>query len=190
MIDVWLSGAITAPDKNMKLNYQLVGNTRNPKGPVNIHNAPEPRIQELFLRYANTPALLDNVDFKLEAIEVIENLYGAFSRFMHYQFDSNYLMNGLNLNFLKDTIQYIVTGRRDYSLLTWNDLVVRKPEYLARTNGHQQWHSLKAELGIKDDRVLQHYISMWCSRPGGFEDMLYTTWILFGSPDSAELLKD
>lgn len=189
-INVWLSGAVTTDDGNRRLQYENVGDVRNPKTVVLEHKNGERRIQELFIRYSKNPELKDSVPFKLEAIETMANLYGVFSRFMSYQFDFNYLMHGLNLDFLEDTIRYITTGRRDYSLLTWKELVSRNPDYIVRVNAQRRWYSVSKTFGIKNDTDLKHYISMWCSQSGGFEDMLYTTWILFGSPDSVNTLND
>lgn len=190
-INVWPSGAITSNDaKNMNLSYQVVGDSRYPKVPINVMDEGDPRIQTLFARYGNDSNLIDNVAFKLEAIEIIRELYGAFGRFLAYQFDYNYLMHGLNLEFLEDTLRFITTGKRDYSLLTWKELVARNPDYIVRTNGNQRWYHAKSNFGIKKDTDLEHYISMWCSHSGGFEDMLYTTWILFGSPVGAKALID
>ena len=189
-INVWPSGAITTADKNISLMYTSIGDSRYPKVPVIAHVKGDPRIQTLFARYANNSDLIDNVAFKLEAIEVMSELYASFSRFAAYQFDYNYLMHGLNLDFLEDTLRFITTGRRSYSLLTWRELVVRNPDYIVRTNGRERWYHAKSNFGIKKDTDLEHYISMWCSHSGGFEDMLYTTWILFGSPVSAKALID
>lgn len=189
-ISVWRSGVVTGEDSNMFLTYQSVGDTRHPKVPVLNHIHAEPRIQALFIRYATDPELKDCVAFKLEAIDTIASIYGNFTRFMSYQFDFNYLMHGLNLDFLEDTLRFITSGRRDYSLLTWKELVVKNPDYIVRTNGHRRWQHVKSNFGINKYTDLEHYISMWCSQAGGFEDMLYTTWILFGSPESANALKD
>lgn len=185
-LNVWKSGAVTSIDGNTILDYERLGDTRYPKVPVVEHVNGEPRIQKMFIRYGQEPGLKDNIEFKLDVIETVATLYGNFYRFLAYQFNYNYLMHGLNLDFLEDTLQFISTGRRDFSLLTWKELVSRNPDYIVRTNGHEQWHRAKSNFRIKKDTDLNHYISMWCSQTGGFEDMLYTTWILFGSPDSAK----
>lgn len=189
-INVWPSGVVTTENKSLNLSYQLVGDTRYPKTAVITHEGGDPRIQRLFARYGDDRTLYTDVAFKLECIETIIDLYGAFGRFIAYQFDYNYLMNGLNLDFLEDTIRFITTGKRGYSLHTWRELVVRDPDYIVRTNSVGRWYHLKSNFGIKQDKDLEHYISMWCSQSGGFEDMLYTTWILFGSPVSAKALID
>ena len=189
-IDVWPSGVITNTTERLCLSRQTLGDTRYPKVPVYWHNEGDTRIQDLFAKYSTDASLVNNTSFKLDVIDVVIDLYGAFPRFLSYQFDDNYLMHGLNLEFLKDTLSYITTGSRDYSLVTWRELVERNPDYIVRTNGNQRWYHAKSNFGIKKDTDLEHYISMWCSHSGGFEDMLYTTWILFGSPVGAKALID
>src|SRR5699024_2355831 len=115
-INVWPSGVATS-ENNLLLSYEKVGDTRYPKVPVIIHEDGDPRIQKLFARYSTEAHLVDDVKFKLDAIEVFRDIYGAFPRFIAYQFDYNYLMHGLNLEFLEDTLRYIMTGRRNFSLL-------------------------------------------------------------------------
>lgn len=189
-INVSPSGAVTTADGNQILSYERVGDVRNPKCPVLTHKTGDPRINQLFTRYATNANLKDNISFKLEAIEAVVGIFGNFGKFMSYQFDYNYLMHGLNLDFLEDTLRFITTGERSYSLLTWKELVAINPDYIVRANAQRRWYSISQKYGIKNNTDLKHYISMWCSQSGGFEDMLYTTWVLFGSPDGAKALKD
>lgn len=184
-INVYSSGAVTTSDGNQSLMYNRVGDVRSPKTAVLSIKTGNPRINQLFKRYSLDRELKDNLAFKLEVIEGVVEILGNFNKFMSYQFDYNYLMHGLNLDFLEDALRFITTGERNYSLLTWKELVVMNPDYIVTANAQRRWYYVSQKFGIKKDTDLKHYISMWCSQSGGFEDMLYTTWILFGSPDGA-----
>ena len=124
------------------------------------------RINDLMHQYiTNNYYLRNDAGFKLKAIEVIDSLF----------------VHGLNLDFLNDTLGYILTGKRDYSINTWKEIVKIDPDYIVGISSDARWEQLCRKYSIKSTSDLNNYIGMWCSHDGGFDDMIYTTWILFGS---------
>ena len=148
------------------------------------HIEGDKRINDLFFQWrTNNYALRNDTEFKLKAIEIIDSLYGDFGRWLRFQFECNYLMHGLNLDFLKDTLRFILQGTRQYSVMTFKEIVEINPDYIVGISSQARWDSLCRDFSLSSTSELNNYIGMWCSHDGGFDDMLYTTWILFGSAE-------
>lgn len=146
------------------------------------HIEGDKRINDLYFRYAdNNFDFRHDIDFKLEAIQTIDSLYGDFGRWLRFQFECNYLMHGLNLDYLKDTLRYLLTGKRHFSNVAWKEVIKFNPDYIVGISSITRWNDLCSEFSIKSTSDLNNYIGMWCSHDGGFDDMIYTTWLLFGS---------
>ncbi len=184
MLKLLPSGVITDDDGNRSIiskhSRDLTFGTKQ----LMVLEKGDPEINKLYGDYlANSMKLKDNTEFKIKAIKSIARLYGTFYTWLRYQFEFNYLMHGLNLDFLTDTVQFIMYGKRSYSASTWQSLIEINPDYIVGSSSAARWDKLCKEFNIRTSNDLKHYIGMWCSHTNGFEDMLYTTWVLFGSAD-------
>lgn len=93
-----------------------------------------------------------------------------------------------NRQFIDDTFKFIMTGRRNLPLTNWNSLVKADEN----NNGVTQLgeHAMKFFVGCRtiNDRPIRNmsiaeFIQDWISAEGGFNDMLFTLFILFGVSD-------
>lgn len=93
--------------------------------------------------------------------------------------DTNPMVHEYNYQFLIDTLRFIGTGRRQISIHAWPDLVSNHP--VKGLNDVSTRHAIAdtlKDLGNTTD--VDALIQMWCSREGGFDDMVCTLNILFG----------
>lgn len=90
--------------------------------------------------------------------------------------------------FLDDTISFIAGGTREMCMENWRALL----SYADRDDTHDLVTMTAAQFfgistvgqsRVPKNRDLIDIIQQWTSRPGGFEDMLCTMHILFGSID-------
>lgn len=115
--------------------------------------------------------------FRSRVIEAAARLFGDFRQWLILQSEGNDCVYDLNFAFLKDTVQFIRTGHREMSPLTWRELLLEHPPAKPGAANTQ----MRDELKLDDEKEFNDFISLWCSKEGGFEDMLCTVHVLYGS---------
>lgn len=118
-------------------------------------------------------------DYRVEVIEVAKAVFGRrLDGFCASQFEGKRL-HGYRLDFLKETLSYIESGKRTVSVGNWYELLLDYPlrddrPLPKRVDSVQQLSTFKHVLTNPD------YIAQWCSHEKGFEDMLCTLAIVAG----------
>jgi hypothetical protein len=126
----------------------------------------------LYDRTAN----INGWQYRREVIESALRLFGDFTDWMRDQLN-NPAVVGYNLEFIKDTMQFIRTGHRDLCLANWIELVAENDDLAAAA----QVSRLKlADVGLKHDETTVQLIQKWVSQPNGLYDLIGTLNILFG----------
>lgn len=107
-------------------------------------------------------------------------LYGNFWSWLKQQVVTNDYIYDVNLDFLIDTVRFILTGHRHMAIQNWRDLITEFPNSKPGTASLDRWEHFKQESGFTENHMQSNYIGMWCSHDSGFEDLIYTTQIIFG----------
>jgi len=136
----------------------------------------DPVIEQLYKLYMSRLVPQESVEFKLQVVQRCARIFGDFKSWLRLQVTANDNIYGWNLEFLKDTLEYIRTGQRKTSISTWQELLLEYPDPHPGTAGHQRMKL----IGAEDLSDLNDVIGMWCSHKGGFIDMLCTAHVLFG----------
>lgn len=111
--------------------------------------------------------------------QILDNairLFGDFQGWLQDQLHNPRIV-GYNLEFLKDTLQFIRTGQRDMCLANWIELVAegndlaKSPEIVKTKANH---------FSLEKGEDLISVIQRWCSHKDGIEDLAGTLNILFG----------
>lgn len=135
------------------------------------------KLETLYRLYMGQSVNSDSWAYRKRVVAQCSRLFGNFYSWLNLQLIGNDNIYGLNLEFLKDTVQYIRTGQRSMSVFTWQDLLLEHPDPHPGTAGPAR---LK-DFNLTDHREFDNFIGQWCSQPnGGFEDMLCTAHVLFG----------
>lgn len=126
--------------------------------------------------------------FYREVFPIAMEFFGNFSQFLHTQ-KNNPFLYGYNYEFLLDTLKFIQTGCRKVSIHNWKPLLAEwaepRSEHKQRASSGQLGDVFKPFMGRPGAEV----VALWCSHPNGFEDMVMTIWLMFGSsfePDTTE----
>lgn len=139
----------------------------------------DPRVHELFVEFTNFPKRAVTWDFQKRVIDLAQELFaGDYSWFIRQ--DSNALIKDQNYAFILDTVKYIATGRRKFSIHTWPALVSYEVPLISESvAGRRDIFALIDALKIptNTDALLQ----LWLSHKDGFNDLMYTLHLLFGS---------
>lgn len=157
------------------------------KGRVSVVNVKEgdAKINEFMMRYQSNR---QDIKFKMDVCRHAYKLYSNLLDWAMYQINKNSFVHGHTQSFIVDTLHFIMSGERDMRLITWMDLIEKDPVYTPNNEIEKSARdTLRSFRELKRTGV-QSYIGMWCSKPGGFEDMLYSTWLLFGSAEGVNQL--
>jgi len=101
-------------------------------------------------------------------------------RYRYLKVDSNALLKDQNYAFVLDTVRFIATGRRRFSIHTWPALVTYEvPVFNESVQGRRDIYLLTEELHVPIQT--EAFIQKWLSQKDGFNDMVYTLHLLFGS---------
>lgn len=133
-------------------------------------------IEDLYELYAGHAVNRESWDFRQRVIQRCGQLYGDFYRWLILNLSGNDNIYDFNLAFIEDTVKFIRTGHRDMSIASWYELLLENPDPQPGVAGVAR---VKA-FNITDSKEFDNWMGMWCSKPGGFDDMLCTTRVLFG----------
>lgn len=139
-----------------------------------INSRGDETVTELFRVYEAGAVDFNTMEFKLRVLDAAVRLFGDIREWMLLQRNNPNIL-GYNLDFLRDTLKYITTGERTMGPLVWLDLVAHRSVHTTLAN-HLTLHELTIPKDIKTPEVLQ----LWCSRKGGFEDLIQTLFLFFG----------
>lgn len=132
-------------------------------------------VTALYQIYEDSMQDTRNLDYRLKVWDCALRLFGDFRSWMQaHRNDANIV--GYNLEFLRDTLTYITRGTREISPLSWLDLVSEKS-----THSPAKHHLTLPELAVPANINTAEAIQLWCSHRNGFEDLLQTLFVLFGT---------
>lgn len=136
----------------------------------------DPTSETLYKIYTGGLVNVESWAYRKQAIQRCSQLFGNFYHWLKLQVTANDNIYGLNLEFLLDTVKYIRTGQRDMNVTTWLELLAEYPDQNPGIANTKRLDVFK----LKDPKEFDNFIGLWCSYPGGFEDMLCTAHVLFG----------
>ena len=150
-----------------------------------------PNVESLYAEYIKNCTKVDSPEFRAQVLKATITAFGTKNFAIWYAIQFKSLAAGrLHKQFLEDTLKFILDGRREMSLETWQSLVLITDEG-DKIGTHGNSDVVKSFFAIYDNQDVQSaktrfnlidVIQDWCSKPGGIEDMLGTLHILFGNP--------
>lgn len=148
-------------------------------------------LDRLFKQYINNPQVIRQFDFRQAYLKEVIRLFNtlSFKNWVYMQAESPVLTH-TGMEFLLDTFNYILTGRRNLSPVNWASLVTASPT-TAIPDSRKLLRVLQCYFGdIKDSTIyaqhqimpagLHDLIQAWVSQPDGMMDLVITTGIIFG----------
>lgn len=139
----------------------------------------DPRVHNLFVEFTNFPKQAITWDFQKRVVELAQDLFaGEYSWFIRQ--DANALLKDQNYAFVLDTIRYIATGHRKFSIHTWPALLTYEvPVITESVEGRRDIYFLMQKLSVATSS--DKFIAQWLSHKDGFNDLMYSLHMLFGN---------
>jgi len=144
------------------------------EGPM-VSSLGDQAVSELYRIYEIGDKDTRGLTFRFRVFDCALRLFGDFREWMVLQRNNPNLV-GYNLEFLRDTLSYILHGTRRMSPMIWGDLVKESQDYTSTPH-----HLVLPDLQVPSDITTAQVLQLWCSRKGGFEDLLQTLFVLFGT---------
>lgn len=148
---------------------------------------PNQNVESLYSEYINNGARVLDFDFRKRVLITALNAFGTTMFDMWYQKQTTSPAFGdLHSQFIDDTLRFIADGKREMSVETWGSLLT----YSDKGELHREVSEYAAEFfGIstrgynrhRRNATLVEIIQQWTSKPNGFEDLLCTLHVLFGT---------
>lgn len=143
-------------------------------------------VNKVYIEYVNFPRRVRYWNYRKKVIDLALKILSAHG-------DTNWFLlqvlnTGLhkqNQPFLKDTVRFIATGRRRISINAWPMLVTSEVASEVGTNPDVDLAETLKEFGIDYNTSNADLIQRWCSQPNGFNDLICTLNILYGSQPEA-----
>ncbi|BEG72734.1 hypothetical protein [Pseudomonas phage vB_PaeM_PS119XW] len=139
----------------------------------------DPRVVELMVEYTNFPRRAVYWEFRKRVIDLaLIKFSGNYNWFIRQ--DNNAMIADHNYAFLQDTVRFIATGKRRVNIHAWPMLLTAEPPagvQLIEDRRDIAELFLSYNLSPNENDMLQE----WLKKKGGFDDLMYTMNMLFGS---------
>jgi hypothetical protein len=144
-------------------------------------------VESLYSKYIRNSYKAESFDFRKLVLITALGAFGtdAFDFWYLKQFESP-SVGDMHRRFLEDCLRFILTGRREMTLETWDSLIdysdageLRAPvsEYTAEFFGITS----NGYVRQRRNTMLVDVLQDWCAQPNGLEDLLLSLHVLFGS---------
>lgn len=117
--------------------------------------------------------------YRDQVLRCAVRLLGNFYAFANQQ-ALNPLLSRYNYEFFIDTLEFIEHGHRRVSIQNWLDLLEEDPKPSADHMKRSRFSTTKTPfsvIGLDTASV----VARWCSHPQGFEDLVMSLHVMFGS---------
>lgn len=167
------------PFMDYTLNKEHLGN--------NNQNFFLPEINHLYEEYKGNPKVIHNADWIIRLIRAAKEGFGTNLRNWMVLQDNKPTVGTYHSDFLLDTMQYLMTGKRRMTMHNWYRLLG-----LPVTSGNAgvgKAVKLFTRVGRKDERPyadsdvpsrIEMVITAWLSKEDGLLDLMHTTFLVFG----------
>lgn len=144
-------------------------------------------VTELFNQYQSDTAILKDIEVRERILKLAALNFGKTGITEWISIQNKFAkVSYFHLEFILDIIGFIITGNRGTSLAIWENLI-RKT-----SNGPfvELEKSEELRLILKDVNSaiaggISIQLNAWVSHIGGYEDLLYTLWLIFGDKSYA-----
>lgn len=144
-------------------------------------------VEKLFAKYVRAEGSINSHLFRERIFKEAFKLFGSNDfHFWYYAQSASPLYGDYQHRFLEDTIQYLITGKRELSVQAWDSLLTLSTETdfeIIESRVVKEFFGEKiAGEGIKlaRNQSVVDVLQLWWEKPAGAGDLLYTLHILFG----------
>jgi len=138
-----------------------------------------PQVEDLYKEFMSTPSKMKDMMFRERIVKVAAKSFvdPDFGRWLMLQ-DHSKNTGGMHSKFLEDTIRFIITGTREYTHDSWIRMTHALPAS-SKLPGKSVKEVIK-QFPLYDHQLSQ-VITNWVMHRGGYEDLLQSLFVIFGT---------
>ncbi len=133
-------------------------------------------VEQMMRRHLGNDEYVDWA-IRRQELALCAGLYGNFRNWVEFQLARNGFIYDMSLDFLIDTLRFISTGQRTMQAKAWKDILevnpIPKPTEASPAR-------IARVLDIVNRINWDDFMAQWISQPGGYDDMIYSTYVFFG----------
>ena len=168
-------------DENIFIKYVIVRDYLRPKN-VYFYSEETYRLYKELLE--NDKDIL-SIDNRVAVIKLAKQLFDNATLLEWVKLQKhNPLLSMNHVRFLKETVHFIMGGKRTIDNSTWVRLI--EPSLNDTSNTVEIQQALDDVINKCQHELtgsLSEHIATWLKRPGGYVDLIYSLFILYGSRD-------
>lgn len=143
-------------------------------------SAGDSEVEVLYRWFITRKVNPDAWDYRVKVLAAALRLFGPnFAKWAALQQRDNPYVYEHNYDFLSDTYGYLAGNDRKLMLQSWEELLMEYPSAVV-LNTLQNRYSEDPVSVLPSPKTVD-VLQAWCSRENGFEDLVYTLHILFGT---------
>ena len=143
---------------------------------------------KLFSDWFGDPSIMNQFEFRAQVLKEAMwwfsigdrkeiNLKGNFLQWLKLQ-ENNPTVSDLHMQFLNDTIDFILTGKRSLTVWQWYSLIKADTTSLqAKPTTFAAKRLTENYRGLFDNESI---VQQWVSQPYGYEDLITTLFVILG----------
>ena len=137
-------------------------------------------VEVLFRWFITRKVNPDTWDYRVKVLAAALRLFGDnFADWAKLQMRGNPYVYEHNYEFLRDTYAYLVSGERKLQVQSWEELLMEYPKAVVLNTLQDRFNDDMDKLLVSKKTI--DVLQRWCSIEGGFEDLVYSLHILFGT---------
>lgn len=146
-------------------------------------------IQDLYVKFSGNRNNLRDFEFREQILRTARSLIGSFGLMDWTDLQNKHgSLSNFHIQFIIETMLFINTGSRPTSISIWEGLVRYSPNgRLYEIEKSEDIRALSNEGKAYMFNSTAALLNKWVSHRGGYEDLLYTLWIIFGDRSYAHL---
>ena len=163
--------------KSIKLNKPIMQEVSPYKG--------IPQVDALWKEYQSGVSFMTSFDFREKVLKTALIAFGTLSFFDWCNLQNkNIYFTALHKKFLNDTFNFIQTGKRSVANTTWQSLLSMKeatPKDSETPFEINEFFRINEGPNCRRSFRLSDNVNEWVMQENGFEDLLMTVHLLFGT---------
>lgn len=144
-------------------------------------------VSEIYKQYQADNSLMKDIKFRERVLKLAAMLFGKHGLSTWLDIQNKYAkVSYSHLSFIIDLLRFLATGEREMSPAMWENLIMKTSTGAnMELDKSEEARNYIKELKPAVDGYIGNILNIWVSHKGGYQDLLFTMWVIFGNKSYA-----